>query len=322
MRLARLAIVPFMALCATAISAEEFGNIDLEQVAADATRSMIEDSKVPDSPGTGPYRPIKHVVDSLPDQVVYQPADLDALGDHAMPIYIFGNGACSEDAASSRHHLLEIASHGYLAIAPGGIFSGPGVEVGPESFEKHREKTTHTQLGEAIDWAIAENARPGSPYYGKVATDKVAISGYSCGGVQALKYAGDPRIATFVVMYSGILPPETLMPGEMMAEKSLLDRLNVPTLYILGGPSDIAYGNGMDDFSRIRNAPVAVINTDVGHGGTYSEPNGGRAAEATLAWLNWQLYGDAAAGEWFTGENCRLCSDPLWTIEWRNSEGS
>ena len=36
------------------------------------------------------------------------------------------NGGCSDDGASSRFHLLEIASHGYLVIASGRILSGPG----------------------------------------------------------------------------------------------------------------------------------------------------------------------------------------------------
>ena len=81
-----------------------------------ANQRMIAQGKVPDSPGTGPYRVIRHVLDNLPDEVVYQPADLSALGDRKMPIYLFGNGACSTDATKSRHHLIEIASHGYLVI--------------------------------------------------------------------------------------------------------------------------------------------------------------------------------------------------------------
>ena len=63
-----------------------------------ANQRTIAQGKVPDSPGTGPYRVIRHVLDTLPDEVVYQPADLSSLGDTKMPVYIFGNGACSTDA--------------------------------------------------------------------------------------------------------------------------------------------------------------------------------------------------------------------------------
>jgi hypothetical protein len=95
----------------------------------------------------------------------------------------------------------------------------------------------------------------------------------------------------------------------------LLADLHFPTLYILGGPSDIAYANGMDDFARIAHVPVAVANIDKGHGGTYWEPNGGAAAQVVVDWLNWRLRGDAEAGRAFVGADCGLCTDPAWTFE-------
>ena len=79
-----------------------------------------------DNPGTGHYPAIKEEDASLPDQVIYRPRDLDALGDLKLGIVAWGNGGCSFDGASSRFHLLELASHGYLVIAGGRILSGPG----------------------------------------------------------------------------------------------------------------------------------------------------------------------------------------------------
>src|SRR5690606_34280727 len=125
----------------------------------------------PDSIGTGPFPALKEIDAGLPDQVVYRPADLSALGSTKLGIYVFGNGACSDDAASSRQHLLEIASHGYLAIAPGGIYSGPGATQRPAPAGQRNPAddapTRPEQLRAAIDWALAENARPGSPYYNR-----------------------------------------------------------------------------------------------------------------------------------------------------------
>jgi hypothetical protein len=57
-----------------------------------------------------------------------------------------------------------------------------------------------------------------------------------------------------------------------------------------------------------------VANLDVGHGGTYWEPNGGRAAAVVVAWLKWQLRGDESAAKWFVGKSCRLCTDSAWTV--------
>ncbi len=81
---------------------------------------------MPDTAGTGPFPALKEEVPSLPKHVVYRPAQLDVLGKTKLGVYIFGNGACSDDAASSRLHLLEVASHGYLVIAPGRLRTGPG----------------------------------------------------------------------------------------------------------------------------------------------------------------------------------------------------
>ena len=314
-----------MMLIAASVSGAALAQSSPQDAAAGLAREIAEapvrymkDGAAPDSKGSGAYPAMKHQVAGLPNHVVYQPADLAALGSRKMPIYIFGNGACSEDGASSRQHLLEVASHGYLAIAPGGIYSGPGVKMTPDGMARHNSKTVHSQLGEAIDWAIAENERRDSPFFGRLDTARVAVSGYSCGGIQALKYAGDPRVTTLVVMNSGILDAKMPQSGEMKADKSLLGKINVPTLYVLGGPSDIAYPNGMDDFAHLKAVPSAVINIDVGHKGTYGEPNGGAAASAVVAWLNWQLRGDKATSTWFAGKDCKLCADSRWTISRHN----
>jgi hypothetical protein len=104
------------------------------------------------------------------------------------------------------------------------------------------------------------------------------------------------------------------MPG-MDVSKEALKALHTPVIYILGGPTDIAYKNGMDDFNRIDHVPVAVANLDVGHGGTYFQPNGGEAASVAVSWLQWQLRGDEKAGARFSGRDCGLCNDAKWKLE-------
>lgn len=275
----------------------------------------------PDTPGTGAYPALKESVASLPNHVVYRPADLGKLGARKLGLYIFGNGACSDDGASSRLHLLEIASHGYLAIAPGKIRNGPGAVPDeprpPRPAQDDPRKlptppTTSADLRAALDWALAQNADPKSPYHGKLDPKAIAISGFSCGGLQALQIADDPRVKTLIVMNSGIFRDTTQGINGIQVNKALLDKIHTPTLYILGGETDIAYANGMDDVEKINHVPVYVGNLDVGHGGTYWQPNGGKAAAAVVAWLNWQLRGDDGAAKMFTGDNCGLCRDPDW----------
>src|SRR5690606_27573998 len=109
--------------------------------------------------------------------------------------------------------------------------------------------------------------------------------------------------------------------GGMSLQKSLLGGLHFPTLYILGGETDIAYVNGMDDFAKIDHVPVVMANlNDAGHGGSYWEPNGGAAAQAVVDWLDWQLREDAEAAAQFTGPDCGLCTDARWTVERKGTD--
>jgi len=284
----------------------------------------------PDTPGTGAFPAIKEEVASLPDHVVYRPAELGKLGSTKLGLYLFGNGGCSNDGASSRLHLLEIASHGYLAIAPGRIRSGPGAGVRPTPSLPRQARprsagsppslqqpiTDAKQLMTPVDWAVAQNNNPESPYHGRIDLTAVAVSGRSCGGLLALGVAADPRIKTLVIMNSGLVNEGSRVIPSTNLPKARLNDIHTPTLYILGGESDRAYQNGMDDFGRINHVPVVVANLlGVGHGGTAWQPNGGKAAAAVVAWLNWQLRGDLQAAKLFVGNDCRLCVDPAWTLK-------
>ncbi len=141
----------------------------------------------------------------------------------------------------------------------------------------------------------------------------------SCGGLQTLETAPDPRVTTTVVCNSGILDnPNGGMPGMPALTKDHLKKLHTPTLYLLGGESDIAYNNGMDDFNRINHVPVFVANMDVGHGGTYRQPHGGEFAKVATAWYNWQLKDDKEAGKMFTGDPCLLSKSKVWTVDKKN----
>jgi hypothetical protein len=314
---ARIVTIAIAAFVSGAVNAQQPPTPDAQAQAAERQRQQ---DATPDTKGTGRYAALKEVDPGLAEHVIYRPADLDSLGTAKLGVYVFGNGGCSDDGASARLHLLEIASHGYLAIAPGRIYNGPGktqraanrpAPTGPGG----PPATVAAQLRESLDWALAENERKGSRYFGRIDPKAVAISGYSCGGVQALVNAKDPRIATMVIMNSGLFVNGPTRMAGIEVGKELLADVHTPTLYILGGPTDIAYPNGMDDFAKIAHVPIAVANIETGHGGTYWEPNGGAAAKVVVQWLDWRLRGDAAAGRAFLGAQCGLCTDPKWKLE-------
>jgi len=282
-------------------------------------RAAAELNARPDTPGTGRFPAMKEEVPSLPRHVVYRPKELDGLGRQKLGVVAWGNGGCSDDGASSRFHLLEIASHGYLVIASGRILSGPGApprEPRPaaQAGAIPPPRTQASDLTEAVDWALAENQRRGSPYFGRIDPSLVAYSGWSCGGLQALAVAKDPRVKTMVLHNTGVFNEGQSISG-LDVRKDVLQTLHTPAIYILGGPTDIAYANGMDDFNRIAHVPVAVANLPVGHGGTFNQPNGGAAASVAVSWLDWQLRGDTKSAKRFVGEDCGLCQDSQWSLQ-------
>lgn len=301
-------------------AAQQPAQSDAERAREAALRAAHD--RMPDTRGTGRFPAMKEEIASLPRQVLYRPANLAAMGNTKLGVYLFGNGACVDDGASSRLHLLEVASHGYLAISLGRILSGPGARGAPPPAPSSQPaqlnvRSSHKDLIAAIDWAVAQNADSGSPYYQRIDTQAIAASGYSCGGAQAMRVAADPRVKTLVMMNSGLFKDgESAGIPEMDVRKAALKSLHTPVLYVIGGETDVAYGNSKDDFSRIDHVPVFLANLQgVGHGGTYWEPNGGKAAAVAVAWLDWQLRGDARASRTFKGKDCTLCTDKGWAVE-------
>lgn len=266
-------------------------------------------SKIVEDGGTGPYKALMFEAPDFEAHTVFAPQDLSAFGKkNPLPVLVWGNGACTNSPWEHFKFLNEIASHGFLVIATGHI---PMEEVpynGPRS--------TSEQQIQSVDWAIAQNADKESPFYSRIDINAIAAAGMSCGGLQALDNSADPRFKTLMIMNSGLfINPAGAMPGMPMPEKEKLQNIKVPVIYILGGEEDIAYGNGMDDFFRLKNVPAVAANLPVGHGGTYRQPHGGEFTVPALAWLQWQLQGNEEAAKMFTGSPCGLALREGWTVD-------
>lgn len=272
----------------------------------EATRSLVVENG-----GTGDFKAIMKEEPSLPAHTVFVPKDLSKFNaQHPLPVLVWGNGACVNSPWEHFKFLNEIASHGFIVLATGYIPMEEKPYNGPMS-------STQQQI-ESIDWIIAQNNDPSSPYYQKIDVNHICASGMSCGGLQTLYNCADPRISTLMICNSGLFKVQNAhqaVGGMPMPEKSKLKEIHTPVIYILGGKEDIAYENGMDDFHLINHVPACAVNFPVGHGGTYRQPHGGEFSVVALAWLQWQLKGDQQAAKMFVGKNCELSKRKDWTIE-------
>lgn len=291
-----LAIFSALMLCAT-------------MQAQDVKKETIGDG------GTGAYKAVMASDATLATHTVFKPADLAPFGKkEKLPVLVWGNGGCANSPHEHLNFLNEIASHGFIVVAIGPM---RGIEG---NFARSSESK---QLLDAIEWITAQNNDKRSQYYGKIDVDNIAAAGMSCGGLQALDVSADPRLKTIMVCNSGLFNSgnrSTAMPGMPMPDKESLQNIKVPIMYMLGGPSDIAYQNGTDDFKRINKVPAFLCNLPVGHGGTYSQPKGGEYGIVATNWLKWQLKGDKQASLMFVGNPCGLSQREGWTIEKKNIE--
>jgi hypothetical protein len=341
----------------TAVRGGAPGGAPEPAAAASAVDSEVGERTVEDG-GTGPYKAIQVSDTGLATHTIFRPKDLSAFGDKVkLPILAWGNGGCANSPSGHVNYLSEIASHGFLVVAigpsqtggarggaprgapggaPGGVPGGGGRAGGGGG-----GSSQSSQMLDAINWAIAQNKDPAGQYFNKIDIAKIGVFGHSCGGLQALEVSPDPRITTTIVVDSGILnsgggagggpgAPGAGAPGGAGARagggmggmpaltKDHLTKLHGPVFYLLGGESDIAYANGMDDFKRIEKLPAFVANRDVGHGGTFTRPHGAEWATVSVAWFKWQLKGDVEAEKLFTGSPCELSKMEGWKVDKKN----
>lgn len=279
--------------------------------------------------GSGPYPAVIEGDPGVPGHTIYRPGDLSPFNKkNPLPVLAWGNGGCANSNTFYAPFLAEVASQGFLVVAIGPYSAESFSQSGGRGGMMGGGSTKSEQLLEVLDWATAENINKNSKYCGKLNPSKFAVAGHSCGGLQALEIAADPRVSTTLAMDSGIFagglpkmgPPRAGAPkagGMQMVlpnvKKEDLQKLHSPVVYIDGGKDDMAYKNGEDDFTKINKVPVAIAHLDgAGHGGTYMQPNGGEFGEVAAAWLKWQLNRDQEAMKMFAGEDCTLCKDPKW----------
>ena len=241
----------------------------------------------------GPFKVMSEPAFGSPGHVVYRPADLAPFpAKDTLPVMVWGNGGCAINSTRYGGFLTTIASHGFVVLATA---AEPGTAAGT--------RATADNLRKAIAWAETENKRAGSPLNGKIALDRVAVMGQSCGGFLSIELGADPRVDTIGVFNSGA-------QGENVAR---LAALHGPVLLINGHERDFLMASSKATFDAIDKLPAFYgARHGAGHTATVDHPGGGEWANVASNWLRWQLKGNKTAAKMFVGKDCSLCTNSTW----------
>ncbi len=200
--------------------------------------------------------------------------------------------------------LPHLASHGFVVVASNTL---PGIGA---------EAELGQEIIAGIDWAIAENARSGGPFFERLDTTKLASTGYSMGSLATFMIASDERLVTTVHISGGNMAPERV------------NNLHAPAAFICGVPGDatcnilspecdIAGANCALDFEGAK-TPVFYATFQSGHLGILTPPFTERINAMTTAWLRYKLMGDSTLAAKFIGGDCAYCKDADWTVKQKN----
>jgi hypothetical protein len=249
----------------------------------------------------GPYKVMSEPAFGSPGHVVFRPADLATFpAKDTLPVMVWGNGGCAINSTRYGGFLSTIASHGFVVLATA---AEPGAAQGT--------RATADNLRKAIEWAETENKRAGSPLIGRIALDRLAVMGQSCGGFLSLELGADPRVDTIGVFNSGL-------QGNNTAQ---LTALHGPVLLINGHERDFLMASSKATYDAIEKLPAFYgARHGAGHTATVDHPGGGEWANVASNWLRWQLKGDRQAARMFVGKDCSLCTNPNWDTQSKRME--
>ncbi|MEU8198910.1 cellulose binding domain-containing protein [Microbispora amethystogenes] len=235
---------------------------------------------------------------------VFRPSNPSAVG-RAMPVLVFGNGACAHTNGSEVVQALTfIAARGFVVVDTASVDGSPnGVNSG---------SPIPSLLTDAIGWAERENARSGSPLYQRLDLSRVATAGHSCGGLEALIAGQDQRVDSVVSLDSGLFAD-----GSFGYSRSELSKLHTPVMFLDGGPSDIAYDNTRANYDLVRVPAVLAEQAQAGHTGFIFGAQMTDGMTAVVQFLDMTLNGNATARSYILGSS-GLAAKAQWTVRSKN----
>ena len=206
---------------------------------------------------------------------VYRPTNWPA--EQKLPIISWGNGTCAKPEGYGAL-LRYIASHGFFVVAPNSRWVGSG-----------------SAQRKAIDFALAANKDPQSPYYQRLDPTKIAAAGHSQGAGGTEAASSDSRILNVILFNGGGSPNKPFLT--VSGERDL------------GSPTVATMQRRVDAGTK---AAFLYYHMIPGNGGSdghltlMTQPE--RVTGASVAWFKYLLSADPESKDWFVGTSCKLCN--------------
>jgi len=204
-----------------------------------------------------------YIRDALPDVVnallpedVNPPFVTDAYRDAPaskagpFPLVLFAHGYASYRNQST-FLTTHLASWGFVVASVDYLERGLAAALGVQP-DPMIEDTELTRMVVAL--LASENEREGGLLQGRVATDRIAITGHSAGGGTAIRFGGEPDVVTYIPMSAGVSSDSTV---------TLPDR---PSLWITGSIDTVVEPERSADAFAEASAPARFVSIEnMGH---------------------------------------------------------
>ncbi len=206
---------------------------------------------------------------------VYRPANW--VEGEKLPIITWGNGTCAQPEGYGPL-LRYVASHGFFVVAANSRWVGG-----------------NSAMTKAIDFAIAANEDPSSPYFGKLDPTKVGAMGHSQGGGATVTASRDARVKSIIIFNAN-----TSASKPFLAVSGDMD---------IGNPTAASYARAVEGATQgafLFFHKIMGMGGAAGHLTLMIEPQ--RVTGPTVAFFKYTLSNDMESRDWFVGDNCKLCN--------------
>lgn len=144
------------------------------------------------------------------------------------PLVVFAHGSASFRTQST-FLTTHLATWGFVVVSPDYLERGLGNALGQPPTEPLEDLVVSRA---AVDIAKEENARSGGLLEGRIAADRVAITGHSAGGGSSFRFGGESDVVTYIPLSAG-------------SRSDTADFPNTPSMWLTGDIDSVVEVDGV-----------------------------------------------------------------------------